>query len=145
MAESCIFCDIAEGRAPGYIVAENDLAFALLDIHPLAKGHCLVLPRRHVPWWDDLTEDETDAVFRLARLTARAMRKTFTPDLVTMYVRGRRVPHAHVFLVPTFADDPLDRHFNALEGFQEHAPELAAAREPEAMRQAFEELRAASH
>jgi histidine triad (HIT) family protein len=143
MSEECVFCDIAEGRAPGFVVAENDLAFAILDIQPLSQGHCLVIPRRHVEWWDGLTDDETDAVFRLARLTAAKIRKVFGPDLVTMYVRGRRVPHAHVFLVPTFKDDPLDRVFNALEGFQEQATTLTAIRGQDEMRAAAEKLKGA--
>lgn len=141
MSESCVFCDIAEGRAPAFVVAENELAFAFLDIQPLARGHCLVIPRRHVQWWEDMTEAETDAVFRLARLTAAKIRKVFDPGLVTMYVRGRRVPHAHVFLVPTFGGDPLDRTFNVLEGIQEFASELTATRMPEEMRETSEQLR----
>jgi histidine triad (HIT) family protein len=65
MSEGCVFCDIAEGQAPGFIVAENEFVFALVDIQPLAKGHCLVIPRRHVQWWDALTERESDAVSAL--------------------------------------------------------------------------------
>jgi histidine triad (HIT) family protein len=141
MSEECVFCDIAEGRVPGFIVAENDLAFALLDIQPLAQGHCLVIPRRHVEWWDGMTEEESDAVFRLARLTVDKIRKAFGPDMVTMYVRGRRVPHTHVFLVPTFKDDPLDRLFNALEGFQEQAASLTAIRDHGEMKMTCERLR----
>jgi histidine triad (HIT) family protein len=143
MNDTCPFCEIAAGRAPGYVVAENELAFALLDIQPLSRGHCLVVPRRHVPWWDDLAEDETDAVFRLARETAHKMRAVFAPDMVTMYVRGRRVPHAHVFLIPTFSNDPVDRLFNALEGFQEQAVALAALRNSAEMQAACERLKSA--
>jgi histidine triad (HIT) family protein len=141
MADECIFCQIARGEAPALIVDENEMAFALLDIQPLSEGHCLVVPRRHVPWWDDLREDEADAVFRLAHATAGRIRRAFRPDCVTMYARGRRVPHTHIFLVPTFAGDPLDRVFNALEGFQEQAAALAALRGSEEMRAAFEQLR----
>jgi histidine triad (HIT) family protein len=143
MSDGCVFCEIAEGKAPGSIVAENDLAYSVLDIQPLAEGHCLVIPRRHVPWWDDMTEEEVDAVFRLARVTAGKIKTALAPDLVTMYVRGRRVPHAHVFLVPTFKDDPLDRLFNALEGFQEASGHLAHLRSPAAMDEIAEKLRQA--
>jgi histidine triad (HIT) family protein len=141
VSDECVFCDIAEGRAPAYIVGENGLASALLDIQPLSAGHCLVIPRRHVQRWDDLAENEVDAVFRLARETARKIRAVFAPDMVTMYVRGRRVPHAHVFLVPTFANDPLDRLFNSLEGFQEQAVMLGASRDPSEMQATCEMLR----
>jgi len=51
------------------------------------------------------------------------------------------VPHTHIFLVPTFKDDPLDRVFNALEGFQEQAARLTALRGSAGMREACERLR----
>jgi len=51
------------------------------------------------------------------------------------------VPHTHIFLVPTFKDDPLDRVFNALEGFQEQAAQLTALRGSAEMREACERLR----
>lgn len=141
MGDDCIFCEIARGEAPALIVDENELAFALLDTQPLSEGHCLVVPRRHVPWWDGLPAVEADAVFRLAHATAGRIRRAFSPDCVTMYARGRRVPHTHIFLVPTFKDDPLDRVFNALEGFQEHAARLTALRGSAEMREACERLR----
>ena len=42
-----------------------------------------------------------------------------------MYARGRRIPHTHICLVPTFGGDPLDRFFNALEKAQEAPKDLA--------------------
>ena len=42
-----------------------------------------------------------------------------------MYARGRRIPHTHIFLVPTFGGDLLDRFFNALEKAQEAPKDLA--------------------
>ena len=44
-----------------------------------------------------------------------------------MYARGRRIPHTHIFLIPTAKDDVLDRFFNALEKFQESPPQPGAA------------------
>jgi histidine triad (HIT) family protein len=128
---ACVFCDIVAGRSPGFIVGQNELAMALLDINPLAAGHCLVIPRRHVPWWHDMSREETRAVFDLAQKTSGRIMAAFKPEFVAMYVRGRRVPHTHVFLVPTTKGDPFDRHFNALEGFQETAEALAALRDPQ--------------
>jgi histidine triad (HIT) family protein len=126
----CVFCGIVEGTAPSFRVDENERSIAFLDINPLAEGHCLVIPKRHVPWWHDLTEEENASLFGLAKSVAGAIERTYAPDFVAMYVRGRRIPHAHIFLVPTFAGDPLDRFFNALEGFQEAPARLAALRDP---------------
>lgn len=142
MAEGCcVFCDVVERRAPATRIAENEHALAILDISPLSEGHCLIIPKRHQQFWYDLPEEETAGLFTLAREIAQRIEHVFGADLVTMFARGRRVPHAHLFLVPAHPDDPLERYFHALEGFQEAAPRLTELRTPEAMQRAADKLR----
>ena len=68
----------------------------LLDIHPYTQGHCLVISKRHVPWWHELTDAETTSLFRLARTMAHRMMERLEPDFVFLYARGRRIPHTHL-------------------------------------------------
>lgn len=139
--EKCVFCEIVAGRAPAHIVHEDALSLCLLDIHPFTQGHCLVISKRHVPWWHDLSPEENTSLFQVAQTVAKRMMKTFEPDFVCLYARGRRIPHTHLFLVPTFSGDVLDRFFNALEGFQESPQALAQLKDPEAMKAALEGLK----
>jgi len=129
----CVFCDIVAGKAPAYIIHEDELSLCILDIQPLTKGHCLIIPKRHVPWWYELTGEEAESLFKVARKVSRKIMFEYKPDFVYMYARGRRIPHTHIFLVPTKSGDPLDRFFNALEGFQESPVELASIRDKEVM------------
>ena len=115
----CVFCRIVAGKAEAYRVYEDELSLGILDINPFTRGHCLVLSKRHVPWWHDLTEEETKSLFSVSRIIAQKLKKALNPDFVCMYARGRRIPHTHIFLVPTFGGDMLDRFFNALEAAQE--------------------------
>ena len=138
---ACVFCEIAGGRAPAQIIEQDDLTLCLLDINPFAEGHCLVLPKRHVPWWQDMSDDELSAVFRMAKRVANRVRDVYACELVCMYARGRRIPHTHVFLVPTTKGDALDGFFNRLEKFQESAEELAPLRSVESLRLAAKRLR----
>ncbi len=138
--EGCIFCDVVQGRAHAHRILEDDLSLAILDINPFSKGHCLVIPKRHVPWWHDLSEDEVESLFGVARTVAGKISRAFKPDFVCMYARGRRIPHTHIFLVPTYKGDPLDRFFNALEGFQESTPALAGLRSDISMEEAARKL-----
>jgi histidine triad (HIT) family protein len=139
----CVFCEIIAGHSPARIVHENELSMAILDIHPYTKGHCLVIPKRHVPWWHELTAAETQSLFELAREVGAKMMKALKPEFVCMYARGRRIPHTHIFLVPTFAGDVLDRFFNALEKFQESPEELARLKSEESMDEAARLLKEA--
>ncbi len=137
----CAFCEIVAGSGHAYRVGEDEKSLAILDINPFAQGHVLVLSKRHVPWWHELDEEETASLFKLANQVARKMMTAFSPEFVLMYARGRRIPHTHIFLVPTYNGDILDRFFNALERVQETPQDLAAWKQPAALQEAAARLR----
>ncbi len=139
--EGCIFCEIVAGRAPSHKIYEDELSVCILDINPFSRGHCLVIPKRHVPWWHELSDEENASLFKVAKAVSERMMATLEPDFICMYARGRRIPHTHIFLVPTFGGDLLDRFFNALELFQESPPKLTALREERSMGETAEMLR----
>ena len=115
---NCVFCDIVSGKAPAHIIFENDLSMVILDLNPLAAGHSLAIPKRHVPWWYELTAEEITSLFSIARSASEKMMEIFNPDFVGLYIRGRHVSHVHVHLVPTCKDDVIDTFFNAIEDYQ---------------------------
>ena len=140
---ACVFCAIAAGRAPAQVILQDELSLCILDINPFTQGHCLVIPRRHAPWWHELSPDETVSLFELARRAANLMMEAFAPEFVCMYARGRRIPHTHIFLVPTVGGDVLDGFFNALERFQESPQDLARIKQQDSLAQAAGRLLAA--
>lgn len=140
---ACVFCQIAAGTAPAHLIMEDELSLCFLDINPFTTGHCLVIPRRHVPWWHDLDHRETQSLFGLANQAANKIMEAYKPDFVCMYARGRRIPHTHIFLVPTYQGDVLDGFFNALERFQEAPPQLARLHAHDSLAEAARKIRAA--
>jgi len=138
--KNCVFCKIIQGGGKAHRIYENDHALVILDIHPYTEGHCLVLSKRHVPWWHQLTEEEMSSLFKAANIVANRMMKTYNPDFVFLYARGRRIPHTHLFLIPTYSGDVLDRFFNALENFQESPEKLVRLRDPLTMEEAARRL-----
>src|SRR5476651_931448 len=60
VSEFCIFCAIAAGTAPSFMVYEDETAVAFLDLAPVRRGHTLVIPRRHVP--DVMAHDGAQAI-----------------------------------------------------------------------------------
>jgi histidine triad (HIT) family protein len=139
--DACVFCEIVAGRSPAHVIEQDERAVCLLDINPFAEGHCLVLSRRHVPWWHDLNDEETASIFTMARRVANRLRDVFAAEFVCLYARDRRIPHTHVFLVPTRKGDVLDGFFNALESFQESPPKLAALRDHRSLARVAEKIR----
>jgi histidine triad (HIT) family protein len=95
-----IFSRIVAGEIPSYKVAEDDKFFAFLDINPLAKGHTLVIPKREVDYFFDLTDEEIGAMQIFAKKVATAIKEAFPCVKVGQAVLRLEVPHAHIHLVP---------------------------------------------
>lgn len=54
----CIFCKIVEGSIPSHKVFENDDVLAFRDITPQAPVHILIIPKKHIPTMNDVTEED---------------------------------------------------------------------------------------
>ena len=56
--DKCLFCRIASGEIPAKKVYEDNDVVAFQDINPQAPTHVLVIPRKHIPSLDDLSESD---------------------------------------------------------------------------------------
>src|SRR5690242_9840259 len=74
MAPDCELC------VPQDLVAENALAYVRYDNHSLSRGHVLVIPRRHVANFFDMTAGEQAAVLSLLREAQRLIETKHAPD-----------------------------------------------------------------
>jgi histidine triad (HIT) family protein len=54
----CIFCKIASGAIPADLLYSDDDFVAFRDIIPQAPIHDIVIPRKHIPSINDLTETD---------------------------------------------------------------------------------------
>ncbi|MEO0080068.1 MAG: HIT family protein [candidate division WOR-3 bacterium] len=114
----CPFCQIVAGRAPARKVYEDQETLAFLDINPIAKGHSLVIPKRHIEWFTDIEPQSNIAgpFLRAVYIVSRKISRAFDCEYVTLLLRGTRVPHLHMLLVPTLKgernllDYTLDLH-----------------------------------
>lgn len=99
----CPFCSIVSGKAPARRVYEDEQTLAFLDLFPISRGHCLVIPRKHVVWFTDIEPDDGIAgpFLRACYTVSRKIKHAFDCQYVTMLIRGTRVPHLHMLLVPS--------------------------------------------
>lgn len=58
----CIFCKIIEGSIPSAKVYEDETVYAFRDINPMAPVHVLVVPKKHIPSMDAVTEENSKYV-----------------------------------------------------------------------------------
>jgi diadenosine tetraphosphate (Ap4A) HIT family hydrolase len=97
----------------GNVVAQNELAYARLDSHSLASGHVIVVPRRHVADFFDMTAEEQAAVLALLNEARRMVQAKHQPDGYNVGVNvgraaGQNRMHVHVHLIPRYSGDVPD-------------------------------------
>ncbi|MDD4395475.1 MAG: HIT family protein [Bacteroidales bacterium] len=95
-----IFTKIIKGEIPCYKIAENEDFFAFLDIHPLAKGHTLIVPKLQNDYIFDLEDDHLAKMMVFAKKIALAIQKNVPCLRIGVAVIGIEVPHTHIHLVP---------------------------------------------
>lgn len=71
--QECIFCKIARGEIPSEIVYQNDKVVAFKDIRPQAPIHVLIIPREHIPTWNENTDHLVVAMWQAVRTIAKEM------------------------------------------------------------------------
>jgi histidine triad (HIT) family protein len=103
-----IFTKIVNGEIPCYKLAEDARYIAFLDIHPLAKGHALVIPKEETDYIFDLSPDALGELMQFAQRVAAALRKTVPCKRIGVAVLGLEVPHAHIHLVPLNTEQDMD-------------------------------------
>lgn len=97
----CPFCHLEQSR----ISIENEFAVAFADSFPVAEGHTLVVPKRHVSSLFDLPEVEQAAVWKLVAKVRGTLTTDLKPDGFNVGVNdgpaaGQTVMHAHVHVIP---------------------------------------------
>ena len=103
-----IFTKIIKGEIPSYLIAQDDMFYAFLDIFPLVKGHVLVVPKIEVDNLFDLPKDYLDKMLVFAKPIAKSIEKSFDCKRCGISVIGLEVPHAHMHLLPINSADDLN-------------------------------------
>lgn len=121
-----IFTKIINREIPGYIVHEDELFIAFLDINPLVIGHTLIVPKKEVDFIFDIDDDTLAKMNVFAKKVALAVKKSIPCKRIGVAVIGLEVPHTHMHLVPMNVTDDLNFTRPKLKPSKE---ELASAAE----------------
>ncbi|MEA3254525.1 MAG: HIT domain-containing protein [Candidatus Altiarchaeota archaeon] len=106
-SEDCILCKIVNGEIKSWTVYEDDFSVGILDVNPCVKGHCLVIPKKHVERFYDMDEEDLGRLFSTVKIVANKIKKAINPDFVCIFIRGGRVSHLHVAVFPSMKNDSL--------------------------------------
>ena len=98
----CLFCNTKESG----VVDENNFAYASYDTYPVTKYHCLIIPKRHIKDYFELTDPEVNACNQLIKKmkieieTKDSSVKGFNVGTNSGQVAGQSIMHCHIHLIP---------------------------------------------
>ena len=98
----CLFCNIKKSGC----AHENEWAYASYDSYPVSEHHCLIIPKRHIKDYFDLSNDELVACNDLIKIVKKEI--TYKDPLVKGFnlgtnigkVSGQSILHCHFHLIP---------------------------------------------
>lgn len=99
---SCVFCRIAAGELPSRKLHEDELVFAVRDLHPQAPTHVLVIPKAHVAsLWELEDERLAGRLLTVAAAVARSEGLAQGWRLIanTRDHGGQEVQHLHLHVL----------------------------------------------
>ena len=104
----CIFCKIISKEIPTKILYEDDDTISFLDAFPVAKGHTLVIPKKHHAKIQDLPFDVNQKLFDTVHKITSKVDSLEGSTLIAIHngkESGQEIPHVHVHLIPRSNDD----------------------------------------
>ena len=103
----CLFCNIKKSG----VAHENDLAYARYDSYPVSKDHCLIIPKRHIKYYFDLSHNELIACDELIKIVKSEIIKKdqsvkgFNIGTNIGKDSGQSIFHCHIHLIPRRVGD----------------------------------------
>ena len=98
----CLFCNSEKSGC----AHENDLAYASYDSYPVSEHHCLIIPKRHIKDYFDLSNEELIACNKLIQILKKEITnkdssvKGFNLGTNIGKVSGQSILHCHFHLIP---------------------------------------------
>lgn len=107
MMDNCPFCHLAPAVE---VVCESDICVAFYDGFPVSPGHALIIPKRHVASYFDLTNQEREAMTQMMLDVKQMLDERFHPDGYNIGINvgeyaGQSIFHCHMHLIPRYKGD----------------------------------------
>ena len=109
MSPPCPFCSLPAERC----VRQSEHSVVIHDGFPVSPGHTLIIPRRHVASFFDITDAERADLMSLLTAARDDLERQLHPAGFNIGINdgaaaGQTVPHLHIHLIPRYDGDRDD-------------------------------------
>lgn len=113
MDNKCIFCRIIGNEIPSATLYEDEDFRVILDISPAAKGHTIIITKKHIENLFEMDSDTASKALVVATKVAKALKNELNCDGLNMLqnngtAAGQSVFHFHIHLIPRYNNDSVN-------------------------------------
>ena len=101
----CLFCTDPQG-----VSLDSEFAYSALDTYGVSPGHTLVIPKRHVASFFELTPEEVADCMKLINDEKKNIDEEYAPNGYNIGVNigpaaGQSILHVHIHIIPRYEGD----------------------------------------
>lgn len=109
--DNCIFCSIPSLHRES-LLAENESFYAVNDLRPVSRGHCLIISKQHFSDIFSLPPELAPKLLELVGKMKKKLDEEFHPDGYNVtanvgHAGGQTIFHVHVHVIPRYLGDSL--------------------------------------
>jgi diadenosine tetraphosphate (Ap4A) HIT family hydrolase len=111
--KACPFCTLQTESSHRKLLLENDTGFVIPDGYPITNGHTLIIPKRHVSSFFEITPQERQDLFDLVDQAKIQLDQEFKPASYNIGINdgeaaGQTIAHLHIHLIPRYNEPDKD-------------------------------------
>ncbi len=129
--QKCIFCSIVEGKIPTFKIIEGEEFIVALELNPISRGHCLVIPKKHFTQNSEIPE----TIFASVKTIATIIQKKLNAKQMTVFSTNI-MGHEIINLLPVYENETPESPRKkateeALKNLQKELSEIDKSKSPE--------------
>ena len=103
--DNCLFCKMVKGEIPCKKIYEDDICFAILDLHPSSDGHTLIIPKKHYTDLFELDNNTLTYLYDIAKRLSPTLMEKFNASALSLrinYGDTQEIKHFHLHILPNY-------------------------------------------
>ena len=104
--KDCLFCKMISGEIPCKKIYEDDICFAILDLHPSSDGHTLIIPKKHYNDMFDLDNNVLTHIYDVVKIISPTLIDKFNASALSLrinYGDTQEIKHFHLHVLPNYS------------------------------------------
>jgi len=141
--KDCIFCQIAKGKVPSFVVWEDKEFLAILDVFPSTEGKTVLITKKHYDsYLTKMPDDVYQRFWLAAKKVGRLLDKKLRTKRAAMVLEGTGINHAHIKLYPLhgLGEEPQEMLAKKRVFYEKYPGFIDTKDGPKASRKALEKL-----